>query len=347
MYFGNTRLHLSAHGVAKVSSPSRRRAVAVETTGTMSSTALITGACGFVARHLADRLAAAGHSVAGIDMWSSCEIADIRYFQTGILDTTALVSILSETRPDQVYHLAGVSYLPDADATPRAALETNIVGTISVLDAVRIACPSSRVLVVGSSKEYGITSHDCVPESAPTTPTDFYGISKLCAELVGRQYSRHYNMDVRFTRSFNHTGPGQAPRFVCSEWARKAAQIHQGAEEPFVSVGDVSYEIDFLDVRDVASAYALILDKGVSGEVYNVCSGATVALSWILEYLLAKCGREVRVERADAKLRAHATSPRLAGDNSLLARRTGWQRAIPLEKTLDDLFDYWCARPGK
>jgi GDP-4-dehydro-6-deoxy-D-mannose reductase len=147
-------------------------------------------------------------------------------------------------------------------------------------------------------------------------------------------------MDVRFSRSFNHTGPGQAPRFVCSDWARQVAAIELKLQKPEITVGDIRLCIDFSDVRDVSRAYQTILDKGEKGGMYNVCSGMPVSLEHILGHLTAKCARKVRITSTAFKSRDHAASPRLAGDNGRL-RKLGWKPRFTIEDTLDDLFAYW------
>jgi len=304
-------------------------------------TSLITGITGFVGAHLIDLLRRHGQRVAGIDMWPSFSADGVEYAPISILDTAALTRFFAHVKPARIYHLAGVSYLPDADATPRNALETNILGLVAILDAARSSCPQARVLVVGSSKEYGSgVASESIPEATHPQPTDFYGISKYAAELIGRQYVRQYAMDVRFSRSFNHTGPGQSPRFVCSDWARQVAAIELKLQKPEITVGDMRPHIDFSDVRDVSRAYRTILDKGEKGGMYNVCSGTPVSLEHVLGHLTAKCSRKVRIIGTAFKSRDHKASPRLAGDNGRL-RKLGWKPRFAIENTLDDLFAYW------
>lgn len=310
--------------------------------------ALITGINGFVGPYLTVQLAQRGFTVHGVDRWPSCSIRDVRYRALNILDATAMAAAMSEARPEEVYHLAGVSYLPDADASPSLALSINVMGAVSVLDAVKNTSPHARLLLIGSSKEYDNTGmSDSIAESTQPAPTDFYGVSKYAAELIGRQYGRQFGLDVRFTRSFNHTGVGQPPKFVCSDWAKQAAEIALDKKEPAITVGSLDAEIDFSDVRDIVSAYSAILEKGVPGEAYNVCSGRAVSLRYILDHLIARTGRLVDVQSVQKKVRSHTTSPRLVGDNRKLAEHTGWKPLIPLEQTLDELFDHWKAELSK
>lgn len=239
------------------------------------------------------------------------------------------------------YHLAGVSFPAEADRTPRSALAINIVGTISVIDAMKRFSPQAKLLLVGSAKEYDITAEGLVSEDALPNPSNFYGISKYATELVGLQYCRQYGLDIRFTRSFNHTGPGQSPLFVCSDWARQIAQAEAGLAPQEIRVGECEVEIDFSDVRDVVNAYRLIMDNGGRGRVYNVCSGVTRRLADVLAALVGMSTASLTVVEEPTKLREVKTSLRLAGDNGRLRAETSWEPGIPFDKTLGDLLEYW------
>jgi GDP-4-dehydro-6-deoxy-D-mannose reductase len=300
--------------------------------------AFVTGVAGFAGQHLARHLDSLGYRVAGIDTAAGCGVPSVAYTQGSILDSAAL----GDGGWDEVYHLAGVSYLPDADESPEAAYRVNVLGTLSLLDRVRACCPGAKTLLVGSCKEYSSSKiSGLVDESGQPNPESFYGITKYAAELTGIRYARQYGLDIRFTRSFNHTGPGQTPRFVCSEWAKRVAEIALGRCEPAMDVGDLSAEIDFSDVRDVVRAYQAIIDKGRAGEIYNVCSGRGASLRWVLNHLCAKSPRPIEISVAGEKMREHVTNPRLIGDNAKLSSHTGWAPRIPLERTLDDLYDSW------
>jgi GDP-4-dehydro-6-deoxy-D-mannose reductase len=303
--------------------------------------AFITGAAGFVGKYLAEHLDKQGYGVYGMDRWPSCGCPVLDYHKGDILDTAAMGQLFLSIKPDMIFHLAGVSFPGDADKSPQSALSINIMGAVSVLDAAFQSSPSSRILLVGSSKQYGETFDRPVSEEAPCRPSDFYGISKYAAELIGMQYVRQHGMDVRFARSFNHTGPGQSERFVCSDWTRQAAAIEFGKAEARMRVGDTGPAIDFTDVRDVVRAYLLILEKGERGEAYNVCSGRAVPLQEVLAAIVAKSGREIAVARDPARLHARRKGGAAAGDRSKLARAAGWVPEIPLSRTLDDLYRHW------
>jgi GDP-4-dehydro-6-deoxy-D-mannose reductase len=303
--------------------------------------ALITGINGFVGHHLATLLAEQGRHVAGIGVEQTCPIPDAQYEMIDITDSNGVARAFERLHPQEIYHLAGVSFPVEMDRTPRSALEINITGSVSVLDAMRRYCPSAKLLMIGSSKEYDITAKGPVTEDITPAPANFYGISKYAGELIGLQYCRRYGLDIRFTRSFNHTGPGQSHLFVCSDWARQIAMAECERGPAEVRVGDSGEEIDFSDVRDVARAYFLIMEKGIPGQVYNVCSGTTQKLLDVLDYLVRKSTKKIQVITEEKKLRKGKKHRIFAGDNTKLCRETGWAPEVPFEKTLDDLFDYW------
>ena len=311
------------------------------------TTALITGINGFAGRHLRALLANKSRRVVGLGIEQTCDLPDVPYEMVDITDCDSVAQALKRLAPDEIYHLAGVSFPAEADRTPRSALEINITGTISVIDAMKRFCPKGKILVVGSAKEYDINAEGLVTEDILPNPTNFYGISKYATELIGLQYCRQYSLDIRFTRSFNHTGPGQSHLFVCSDWARQVAMAECGLGPAEVRTGDRGVEIDFSDVRDVVNAYWLIMEKGKKGRVYNVCSGRTRKLSDILDYLVKKSSKRIAKKQEEKKLREVKTYRRLAGDNARLRAETGWEPAIPFETTLDDLYEYWLREAGK
>ena len=303
---------------------------------------LITGCNGFVGKWLIDYLFPMKHELFGLDVQETCTMDTIAYRSMNLLDPDAITKTISSIKPDLLFHLAAISFLPQADKSPRLALDINIGGTITILEALRTVSPETKLLLIGSAKEYNDNIYSVnIAEEVSPAPTNFYGITKYAGEMIGRQYSRQFGLDIRCTRSFNHTGPGQSPDFVCSDWARQVVLINHGKQEPYVTVGDISPAIDFSDVRDVVAAYCAILTRGQSGEVYNVCSGTGVDLSWILSYLCNKADREIAIKNINEKLRSHKSNKKIIGSHEKLTDHTGWRPTIPFRKTLDDLYDYW------
>jgi GDP-4-dehydro-6-deoxy-D-mannose reductase len=306
------------------------------------SVALITGSNGFVGQWLADLLQFNGYKVFGIDNADFSRNQKIDYEKIDILEVTKMAGIIEKTQPELIFHLAGVSYLPDADRSPSKSIQINVLGTLTLFESVRVNCPSSKILFVGSSKEYSSNVNATViTEDIHPSPENFYGISKYCGEMFGQQYVRQFGMKIYFTRPFNHTGPGQSPLFVCSDWAKQIVAIERGLASPVLLTGNLESTIDFTDVRDVVDAYYKILMHGKAGEVYNICSGIGYTLEWILTYLTKKSSKTITIQQESAKQRNHATNRYLTGANLKLKKHTGWNYTIPMEKTLDDLYDYW------
>jgi GDP-4-dehydro-6-deoxy-D-mannose reductase len=304
-------------------------------------TSFITGINGFVGKHLADLLLSHGRRVVGIDVQKTSPLSNIDYFNTDIRDVDSLTRIFKETGPSEIYHLAAISYPPQFNSDQYRCFEINLLGAVALLDAIKKACPHATVLLIGSSKQYEKGVPSPVSEETPLVPDGFYGISKYFTEIIGRRYTSTYDIDIRYTRSFNHTGPGQSSQFVCSDWARQVALIASNKAKPQISVGNVNEIIDFSDVRDVVEAYRRIVEKGKKGEAYNVCSGKGTLLKYILEYVISKSQIPISVRIDEEKLRTHGADTNPIGDNNKIHASLGWSPQIPLEKTLDDICNWW------
>ncbi len=310
--------------------------------------ALITGVAGFAGSHLADLLLKKGWAVGGIDR-GRMPAANVRRIahrlelsEVDILDHAAVEKTLSAFRPDAVFHLAGVAYVPHAQYNPSFVFNINATGTLNLLQACQKTVPGARVVLISSSQVYGQVPSSRMPlrESSPARPANAYGLSKLCAEEAGLLYHREYGLAVVVVRPFNHIGPRQAPVFVVADWARQIARIEAGKQEPVLRVGDLSSGRDFLDVRDMVEGYRLALEKGRPGAVYNICSGRPRGVKEILSGLLAQTRRKIAVREEAGRLRAGDISL-LYGDCGKFRERTGWKPRIELGKSLRDILAYW------
>jgi GDP-4-dehydro-6-deoxy-D-mannose reductase len=253
-----------------------------------------------------------------------------------------VLSLLKEVRPDRIVHLAARSSVADSLRDPWGTFAVNAGGTVSLLEAAAAAAPEARILIVGSAEAYGEVREDELPltEDRPLMPLTPYGISKAAAEQVALFYGRTRGLDVVVARAFNHTGPGQEPTFVCSDFARQIARIEAGRGAAVMRVGDLTARRDFADVRDVVRAYGLILERGNPGEIYNVCSGKARSIGEILDILRGFADTSIAVEADPARGRSEDV-PTLVGSFAKLETAAGWRPEIPLERTLKDLLDYW------
>ncbi len=288
--------------------------------------ALISGATGFVGPHLVRHLEEAGDEVVAVGHQNGPDL----------LDTDAWSAKIASEQPNVIYHLAGFS---DVGASWKRPLETfrlNAAGTLSILEAARLQ-HVDRVVVVSSADVYGIASPASLPltESAPLQPRSPYGSSKQAAEAIAQQYHRGWGLDVIIVRPFNHIGPGQSTNFFAPAIASKIASAEL-AGEGVVTHGDLSPERDFTDVRDVVRAYRLIATAGSSGATYNVCTGKAVAMSTILDDLIAAATVPITTE-PDLDLVRPVDLPVLRGSFDALRRDTGWEPSIPLTDTLMDV----------
>jgi GDP-4-dehydro-6-deoxy-D-mannose reductase len=291
--------------------------------------ALITGGKGFVGQWLAAHVKDCGDEVVVIDI------------ETDVSDGAAVRRVMTETQPDAVYHLAAMTHVGDSWEDPSQVLKVNVLGTAELLAAARALPTSPTVLVVSSAEVYGVVQPEQLPlgEDTPTAPATPYAASKLAAEAVALQAWRGYRQNVIVVRPFNHIGPGQSPNFAVPALAKRIVEARrEGAHT--LRVGTLTTRRDFTDVRDVVGAYRLLMQQGVPGTVYNVCSGQDVAISEVAAQLLSLAGAELELV-TDPELVRPVDVPVLRGDASLLQAATGWQPTIPLATTLADVLTSW------
>ncbi|MBI3813856.1 MAG: GDP-mannose 4,6-dehydratase [Nitrospinae bacterium] len=304
---------------------------------------LITGITGFVGSHLSEFLIKKGFEVFGTTYSGKALPSErIKIFNCDIRDAAGIKNIVSDIKPHRIYNLSGISFPPDSFKNPRMTFDINFYGTMNLIEAVRGTGLDSNILFVGSSDEYGVVADRYIPisEECLLNPLSPYAASKAAADLLSYSCFKTYGMNIVRVRPFNHTGPGQRYDFVCSDFARQIAEIESGIRKPVIYTGNLDVERDFSDVRDIVSAYYLALEKGVSGDVYNICSERAYSIRWILHTLLGFTKLSVEIKEDPSKMRA-ADIKILKGDCSKFKMISGWKPAIPFEKTLRDLLDYW------
>ena len=311
----------------------------------------ITGALGFAGRKLAERLLADGHDLFGAYLLPG-EIRNdplerrIGLFQMDVRDETQIVRVLTELKPDILFHLAAIVPIHLSIKAPAATMEVNVVGTTHLLEAVRKSELDCRILLPGSSEEYGLIHPDEAPvtEDQPLRPTNPYGVSKAAQTLLGLQYFRMYGLKIICARPFNMTGPGQTPDYACPAFARQIAMIEKGLVPPVVRVGNLSPRRDYSDIRDIMRAFVLLAERGRPGEVYNMCSGQAIGVGDMLNRLLALARVKIDVQ-VDPALARPVENELVLGSNAKLAAATGYQPAYTFDQTLTDVLDYWRSQP--
>ncbi|HET9732575.1 MAG TPA: GDP-mannose 4,6-dehydratase [Acidimicrobiales bacterium] len=287
--------------------------------------ALVTGGSGFVAGWLVRHLREAGDEVVAIDE------------RVEITDAEALTAAVVGARPDAIYHLAAFTHVGRSWDEPREALRVNTVGTLELLLAARQCAKAPTVLLVASAEVYGVVKPNQLPvsEDAPLLPVTPYAASKVAAEFLGVQAHLGWGLPVVRVRPFNHIGPGQRTDFVVPAFARRILDAKASGDKK-LAVGNLTARRDFTDVRDVVRAYRLIVQRGAPGEAYNVCSGTDVSIEEIASRLLRLAGADLTLE-VDESLVRPVEVPVLRGDPAKLRAATGWEPAIPLDRTLADV----------
>ncbi len=315
---------------------------------------IITGASGFVGGHLIEHilkndpeafiscldLVEPDYSFLDEKMRSS-----INFIKADLLSESDLVKTLESAHPRFIIHLASFSSVAYSWHHPIESFMNNSNIFLNLLEAVRSVDSHIRVLSVGSSEQYGIVSPEMLPlkETAPQNPVSPYAVARVAQEHMGSVFAKGFMLDIVTTRSFNHFGPRQNEKFVLSGFARQAAEIKKGKREPFIYAGDLGIIRDFIDVRDVVKAYLLLLNNGMSGEVYNVCSGTGRTVMECLKTLILIADIKCEIKKSDALVRP-VDNPVIIGDNGKITALTGWSPEIPFESGLTDLFEYWMAK---
>jgi GDP-4-dehydro-6-deoxy-D-mannose reductase len=255
-----------------------------------------------------------------------------------VTEPRQVLEVVRAADPDYVFHLAALI----KSESLRELFAVNVVGTQNVLEALRARKPGARVLIAGSSAEYGFAQPDEFPmgEDQPLRPMTAYGLSKVAQSLLGAQYALVHGLAIVRTRTFNLTGPGEPETLVCSTFARQIAAAELADVPPVIRVGRLDSRRDVLDVRDAVAAYWLAAQYGEAGEVYNVCRGTAVRIGDVLETLLQLarvpievCGEDLNGIKTDV--------PAQQGSPEKLVALSHWQPVIPLRRSLVDLLESW------
>ena len=319
--------------------------------------ALITGISGMVGSHLADYLLDnTDWDIHGLMRW----IDDIKnishlsdkinnnnrvYLHNGDLnDFASLISVINKAKPDYIFHLAAQSYPKTSFNSPIETLQTNIIGTCSLLEAVRLSNLDPIIHVCASSEVFGRVSSEDLPihEDVRFHPASPYAISKVGTDLIGRFYAEAYNMKVMTTRMFTHTGPRRGDVFAESTFAKQIAMIEREIIPPVIKVGNLDSLRTWADVRDAVRAYYMLVTiNPIPGEYYNIGGQYTCSIRDMLDYLISLSTRkDIKIEVDPDRLRPIDADLQVP-NTSKFENHTGWVPKIKFEKTMKDLLDYW------
>jgi GDP-4-dehydro-6-deoxy-D-mannose reductase len=312
--------------------------------------ALITGANGFVGKHLTELLIGKGYEVWGSTRgnYSKTYTDDNKFVTTVSLDLASereILNLINLVKPDHIYHLAGKSNVKESWDNKLTTFEVNVNFTINLLEAVRKSSVANqvRVLTIGSSEEYGRVAEADMPikETTPLNPISPYGISKVTVSMLAKHYYEAYGMQVIHARPFNHIGPGQGLGFVTSDFAKQIVDIEKGLIKPIIHVGNLESERDFTDVRDIVKAYELLVNLGDVGKIYNICSGMPTPIKEILNIFIDLSSCKAIEVKEDLNRMRPSDFPLYIGNPKVINQTVKWINSIPLSESLLDILNYW------
>lgn len=309
---------------------------------------LVTGFGGFVSNHLIDFIEKLDNSyhVYGV---SRSFISRPNIIKSGfnhiIMDLKQEFSVhelIRSIEPDYVIHLASNSSVAYSWSEPVKSFQNNTNIFLNLVEAIRVCNLKSRVLSIGSSEEYGLVDLNDLPlnEDCKLNPISPYAVARVSQELISTIYTQGYGVDIVKTRSFNHIGPGQSSNFVISSFARQIIERKLGIAVGPIKVGNLEVVRDFIDVRDVVSAYWSVLLNGKTGEVYNVCSGEGFSILEVLNKMISIAGISCSILVQQELLRP-IDNPIILGDNNKIIKDCNWNPKYSIDKSLEDILDYW------
>lgn len=316
----------------------------------MLKKALVTGISGFAGSFLADfLLTKGGYEVSGTYL-SETSLSNVKHnreklhlFRVNLIDQKQTTDVVEKVKPDLVFHLAALPAVGASFDRPAETITNNITAQLTILEAIRkLDLVDCRILVVSSADMYGRVSDKELPIDEKTNfyPTNTYAVSKIAQDFLGLQYFLSYNLHVIRARPFNHIGPRQATGFVIADLAQKIARIEKGEIEPVLRVGNLQSKRDFTDVRDIVSAYTLLIEKGQFGEAYNIGTGISHRIFDMVKILLSFAKIKITIEEDASLFRPKDSLDRVC-NNTKFVQLTGWKPTVPLEKTLEETLDYW------
>lgn len=315
---------------------------------------LITGIGGFVGSHLCDNLLAKGEEVIGTYRWSedmskvSHARDKIKIVPCDLLDMGSFIRVIEDTKPDYIYHLAAQSFVSDSYTNPAVTIETNTVGTVNLLEAIRFVKEREGydpvVHICSTSEVYGMVKEEDLPikETQSLNPGNPYAVGKLGGDMAALVYFTNFGIKTIRTRAFTHTGPRRTMMSAECNFAKQIALIEKGKQESIIYHGNLDSIRTWTDARDMAEAYVQLVRKCTPGEVYNICGDTVKSIGEMLEYLvsLSPMKNEIKTVQDPKLMRPNDVSLQIANCDKF-KNETGWFPKISFEQTMNDLLDWW------
>jgi len=313
----------------------------------MREIVLITGGTGFAGSHLAELLVARGIENIHVTQYSNKELPSLPAFQqviahaVDLTNAAATAALIEQIKPTQIYHLAAFAYVGKSFEKGTEVLHNNIQLQVNILNAVKLHAPDARVLIVGSAEEYGMSVTEAelpITEDHPFRPVNPSPVSKITQDMLAYAYFQSYNLNIVRVRPFNHIGERQTDEFAIASFGKQIVAIERG-QQPHLKVGNLSGIRDFTDVKDMVAAYALLMEKGIAGEVYNVGSGRGVAMQEVVSILISLAQVPIQIETDESRLRPLDIPVIVANNEKIM--QLGWRPTIPLAESLQRVVGYW------
>lgn len=308
-------------------------------------TVLITGGTGFAGSHVVEALLEKGitpHVTTAFDGPSHVHalLPEDHIHLVDLTNKQATFDVVQQVQPDHIYHLAAFASVGNSFEQAQKVLENNLWIQLYMLEAIREHAPQARLLVVGSAMEYDTINHQAekISETHPLGPVSPYAVSKVLQDLLGFSYQSSYKLDIVRVRPFNHIGERQTGDFAIPAFAKQIVAIERG-EQTSLSVGNLTSIRDFSDVKDISQGYITLMEKGISGEVYNLGSGRGYQMQEVLDILISLSNSDIQVETDQSKLRPKDVHQVVADTTKV--NQLGWQTTIPLKETLQRVIEYW------
>jgi GDP-4-dehydro-6-deoxy-D-mannose reductase len=311
----------------------------------MKRTALVTGAEGFIGSHLVRFLQSKGWKVVGGSRIpgnnSFPKLRDLEFIHCDLTNGQRVEEVFREFMPTHVFHLGAQSLPTLSWADPVSTFESNIMGSLHLFEAVRHMKRPPIVVSACSSAEYGHVPPSAIPvrEDQPLHPLHPYGISKVCLDLLAREYFLDYKIPAVNLRIFNTTGPGKT-NDAPSDFVRQLIRIKKKLQPPVIEVGNLKPRRAFLDVNDTVRGFYLAAMKGKSGESYNICAAQTHEISHLLKIAIRLSGVKARIRSATHLMRP-SDEKIIFGSTEKLQKDTGWRPLRTVEQTLTSMLEYW------
>jgi len=313
----------------------------------MKKTVLVTGSEGFIGGHLVKFLQSKGYSVVGTYATEAAapfpKLPNLRFAQCDLRNGQRVTQVLAQHEPTYIFHLGAQSLPTESWADPVRTFESNIMGSLHLFEAVRYFKHPPVVVSACSSAEYGHVADSDMPvkEEHPLRPLHPYGISKVCLDLLAREYFLDYGIPAVNVRLFNTTGPGKT-NDAPSDFVRQLVRIKKGLQAPIIEVGNLKPRRAFLDVRDTVRGFYLAAVKGKRGEVYNLCADRAYPVHEVLRTTIRLSGVKAEI-RPVSRLMRPSDEKIIFGSTQKIRNDTGWKPLSGIEQTLRSMLDYWQA----